>query len=88
IYALIDENIIENINEPVKQSLFKIISYLLNHNGTNRNMLTFVLSKGRASLARHLKLLRNANIIEFIGSDKTGGYYLTKQAKERLQTGG
>jgi DNA-binding transcriptional ArsR family regulator len=43
-----------------------------------------MLGKRRSSLTRHLKLLRDANIIEFVGSDKTGGYYLTKQAKERL----
>ncbi|MDR2682844.1 MAG: hypothetical protein LBB64_03120, partial [Dysgonamonadaceae bacterium] len=84
IYALIDENITENINEPVKQSLFKIISFILNNNSANGNMLAFVLGKGRSSLTRHLKLLCNTNIIEFIGSDKTGGYYLTKQTKERL----
>ncbi|MDR1154782.1 MAG: hypothetical protein LBL04_08710 [Bacteroidales bacterium] len=88
IYDLIDKNIAKNINEPVKQSIFKIISFLLNNNSANGNMLALVLGKGRSSLTRHLKLLRNTNIIEFIGSNKTGGYCLTKQAKERLQTGG
>jgi ATP-dependent DNA helicase RecG len=85
IYTLIDENVTGNINEPVKQSIFKIISYLLlNNSGANGNTLAIMLGKRRSSLTRHLKLLRDANIIEFVGSDKTGGYYLTKQAKERL----
>ncbi|MDR0698345.1 MAG: ArsR family transcriptional regulator, partial [Tannerella sp.] len=68
IYTLIDENVTGNINEPVKQSIFKIISYLLNNSGANGNTLAIMLGKRRSSLTRHLKLLRDANIIEFVGS--------------------
>ena len=85
IYAMLDEKINENISEPFKLSFFKIISFLLNNSGVDGNTLAILLGKGRSSLTRHLRVLRDANIIEFIGSDKTGGYYLTKEAKEKLQ---
>jgi len=32
-----------------------------------------------------LQILRDTDIIEYIGSKKTGGYYLTQEAKGRLQ---
>ncbi|MDR1610082.1 MAG: putative DNA binding domain-containing protein [Candidatus Symbiothrix sp.] len=85
IYILIDEKITCNISEPVKLSVSKIIDFLLNNNSADGNALALISGKGRSSLTRHLKLLRDANIIEFIGSDKTGRYYLTREAKEKLQ---
>ena len=85
IYALIDKKISENINEPVKLSVFRIIAFLLNNNSADGNTLAIISGKGRSSLTRHLKLLLDNNIIEYIGAKKTGRYYLTKEVKEKLQ---
>jgi ATP-dependent DNA helicase RecG len=84
IYELIDTKITENINEPVKLSTFKIIAFLLNNNGADGNTLSIISAKGRSSITRHLKLLLDYNIIEYIGSKKTGKYYLTKEVKGML----
>jgi ATP-dependent DNA helicase RecG len=73
------------VNENVKKELFNIILLLLNEESANRNMLIDKLEKGRTTITRYLKLLKDANIIEYIGSDKTGGYHLTQKAKEKLQ---
>jgi len=85
IYTLIDENVNENVNENVKESLYLIINFLYNRPNQNRIDLIKQAQKKRATTDRYIKILKDANIIEFIGSDKTGGYYLTKEAKEKLQ---
>ena len=85
IYEMLDEKVDEKITEPFKLYLFKIVAYLLNNKGANGKELAIISGKGRSSLTRHLKLLRDSHIIEFIGSDKTGGYYLTAKVKEKLQ---
>jgi len=41
--------------------------------------------KEQATTDRYLKLLKDAHLIEFKGSRKTGGYYLTKETKERIE---
>jgi DNA-binding IclR family transcriptional regulator len=43
------------------------------------------LGKSRATVTRYLQILRDLNLIEFIGADKTGSYHLTEKAKEKLQ---
>jgi ATP-dependent DNA helicase RecG len=70
------------LNEDVKKGLINIIILLIKEEKLNRNMLIQKTGKGRTTVTGYLKMLRDAHIIEFIGSDKTGGYYLTQQVKE------
>ncbi|MDR1883154.1 MAG: hypothetical protein LBR26_10310 [Prevotella sp.] len=80
IYKLIDENVSEN----VKESLYLIIDSLHSQPNQNRIDLIEQTHKGRATMDRYIKILKDAGIIEFIGSDKTGGYFLTGKAREWL----
>jgi hypothetical protein len=78
------------LNEPlsgplsgnVKIELANIILILVNEGCVNRNTLINKLGKGRTTVTRYLNILRQLNIIEFIGSKKTGAYYFTAKAKE------
>lgn len=36
------------------------------------------------SLERYVKQLKDANLIEFKGANRTGGYYLTEQTKKEI----
>jgi len=76
---------INDENDKIKESLFIIIKFLYYTPNQNRIDLTKITQKGQASTDRYIKILKDANIIEFRGSRKTGGYYLTQRAKERLQ---
>jgi ATP-dependent DNA helicase RecG len=80
IYILIDEN----VSESVKERLYSIINSLQHQPNQNRIDLIERTQKGRATTERYIKILKDANIVEFIGSDKTGGYYLTQKAKDRI----
>jgi predicted HTH transcriptional regulator len=72
------------LNGSVKKHLASIILLLLKEEGINRNDFIEKLGKGRTTITQCLQILREANIVEFIGSDKTGGYYLTQEAKKTL----
>jgi len=40
--------------------------------------------KSRTTVAGYLRIARNANVIEFKGAPKTGGYYLTEKMKKQI----
>ena len=75
----VNENV--KLNKNVKKNFYTIISSLYNHPKQKRKDLIRQTQKGKSTMDRYLNILKDANIIEFIGSDKTGGYYLTKEAK-------
>jgi len=92
ILALINENerplkrpLKRPLNDSTENHLVKIVLLLFKNEGINRNDLISELGIGRTSLFQCLQILRDTDIIEYIGSKKTGGYFLTQKAKERLQ---
>jgi ATP-dependent DNA helicase RecG len=72
------------LNDKTKKHLADIILLLLDNEGINRNDFISKIGIGRTAIFQYLQILREANLIEYIGSKKTGGYYLTREAKERL----
>jgi len=62
------------LNENIKKYLINIISLLLKSEGINRNDFIERMNIGRTTVFQCLHILRNANIIEYTGSKKTGGY--------------
>jgi ATP-dependent DNA helicase RecG len=80
IYTIISDN----VNDNVKEHLLTIIKALYIQPKQNRIDLIARTKIKNPTLDRYIKILKNANIIEFVGSDKTGGYYLTEATKEKL----
>ena len=88
IYRLINDNVRhqnDKINDKINECLFTIVKFLYHTPNQNRIDLTMLTLKGQATTDRYLKILKDAGIIEFKGSRKTGGYYLTQKTKEKLQ---
>jgi ATP-dependent DNA helicase RecG len=73
IYRLIDEL----INEPIKKELAQIIELILSKRRVARAEIFESTPKSIATVKRYLKLLKDNGLIEYIGSNKTGSYYLT-----------
>ena len=67
----------EAINEAIKEELGKVVDLVFNDSGVSRIKLIKKTEKSKATIERYLKILRENNIIEYKGSNKTGGYYLT-----------
>jgi predicted HTH transcriptional regulator len=68
----------------VKKELNNITLIIADNPGINQKKLAELLNKGNTVVHFYIKLLKDANIIEFIGSAKTEGYYLTEMAKNAI----
>ena len=95
IYALINEKIKdrndkindgkEKIKDKINERLFTIIKYLYLNPHQNRKNLINLTRKEQATTDRYIKILKDVHIIEYKGSKKTGGYYLTREAIDRIE---
>lgn len=66
------------VNEPVNDVLRDILEFIKNNPGIKKPAIITHIGKSKATLTRYLKQLVEQNLIEYKGSDKTGGYYLKK----------
>ncbi len=74
------------INGAVKNELYSIVEIVWQKPGINRKSLSEIVGKGNRTLDRYLKLLKDTGVIERLGSDKTGGYHLTREVKTKLDS--
>ena len=63
------------VNDPVKGVLKDILDIIKNNPGIQKPAIASHIGKSEATVKRHLKQLVERNLIEYKGSDKTGGYY-------------
>jgi ATP-dependent DNA helicase RecG len=80
-----DENrTVNDENRTLKTELHNVIIVLLKNQGISRKEISALIKKGKTVTHQYLKILKDARIVEFIGADKTGGYYLTEEIKKLL----
>lgn len=82
----INEGVFEGVNEGVKESLAKALLLINNAPGISSYYIARRMKKGQSTAERYLKLLRQLKLIEFRGAPKTGGYYVTGEANNKLNT--
>lgn len=75
----------EPINEPIKKELVLIIDIIRSNPGISRSELFESTGKSLSTIKRYVKILSDNNIVERKGSNKTGGYHLTNEAKAKLE---
>jgi ATP-dependent DNA helicase RecG len=75
----------DGVNDGVKKEVAKLITLIQNKEGINAEQITAAIDKSKRTAERYLKIARTANLIEFIGAPKTGGYYLTEEMKAWLE---
>ena len=63
------------VNDPVKGVLKDIFEIIKHNPGIQKPAIASHIGKSEATAKRHLKQLVVRNLIEYKGSDKTGGYY-------------
>lgn len=79
-------NYFENETKKLKNTLTKLLYIIKNHTGLKGTEYGVILNLSDRTVDRYLKLLREANLIEFKGtSTKTGGYFLTKKIKYKIK---
>ena len=71
------------LKENVKNDIVAIIIFISKKEGSNTNAIVKHLrDKSKPTIERYLKIIRKLEIIEFKGSSKNGGYYLTEKTKK------
>ncbi|MDR2906813.1 MAG: winged helix-turn-helix domain-containing protein [Bacteroidales bacterium] len=66
----------DNINEKLSAILRHILHFINENPNANIAQIEQYINKSQATVCRHLKILKNNNLIEHIGSNKTGGYHI------------
>ena len=69
---------IEGVNEGVLSELQYLFDIISNEEGKKALELKELINKSLATTERYLKILKENNLIEFVGASKTGGYYQKK----------
>ena len=70
-----DEPVNESVNESVNDVLKDILEFIKSNPGIKKTAIITHVGKSKATLTRYLKQLVEQNLIEYKGSNKTGGYY-------------
>ena len=83
IYTIIGDNVSDNVSDNVKEHLVTIIKTLYMQPKQNRIDLIAQTKIKNPTLDRYIKILKNANIIEFVGPDKTGGVLFDRNNKRK-----
>jgi ATP-dependent DNA helicase RecG len=71
----------EGVNEGVNEGVKKLYEYIKNNPGHRTCRISEFLDVPLKTAERWIKKLRDEGLIEFIGSSKTGGYYLIKRER-------
>jgi ATP-dependent DNA helicase RecG len=73
------------VNDGVNGGVNEIVGILLNVSGLNALEIATRINKSSRTTERYLRILRKKGIVEFRGIPKTGGYYLTEKANNKLK---
>jgi len=81
----LNESLNETLNETLKQDLHVILRLIQQQAGITQSNIIKETEKGRTTIFRYLNILKSDGLIEYRGSKKTGGYYLTEKSKTTLK---
>lgn len=60
----------------VREKLITLLDAIQSHLGTRTSALQELINIPEKTLERHIKILKDAGLVEYRGSKKTGGYYI------------
>lgn len=83
INDMISDTINDTISDTIKDRLSRVILALFNNPGLKTNELAEKLAVSEITIKRDLQKMRS--LVEYKGSKKTGGYFLTKKIMDRLK---
>jgi len=81
----ISDGVINGVSDGVKRELIFIVHLINNNPGINTKSIAESTNKPKPTIERYLRIAKETNMIEFQGSSKSGGYYITEKMKEKLK---
>ncbi len=79
------EGISEGLTEGLKTKFIDLVKVILSEEGNRIPFYANKMSESEKNIERYFKIFREHNLIEYRGSKRTGGYYLTEQMKNKLK---
>lgn len=71
--------VFKGVNEGVNKGINEVLTIIRNNPKLNTTEISNLIGKGISTTERYLKVLKEENLIVFLGSPKTGGYVLQAQ---------
>jgi ATP-dependent DNA helicase RecG len=81
----VNEGLIDGVSKGVKENIIKVGKMIVLDPGINAEEIRLKIDKSKSTVERYLKILKDIEIIEYLGPAKTGGYHLTQQTKEEIK---
>ncbi len=85
IKTLIEQWALNSYKKPVREKLIKLSIILYQQEGLKAKELAMKLQSKLQTVKRHLKILKEKEIIERPHARKEGGYYLTQSLKKEIE---
>ena len=79
------EGISEGLTEGLKTKFIDLVKVILSEEGNRIPFYANKMSESEKNIERYFKIFREQNLIEYRGSKKAGGYYLTEPMKKKLK---
>lgn len=73
------------LSDATINELVNVLRIIHNQKGINRIELIERIGKAKTTIERYLKILKENNLIEYRGAKKTGGYFLSEYALDKLK---
>jgi ATP-dependent DNA helicase RecG len=73
------------LSEAIINELVNVLRIIHNQKGINRIVLIERIGKAKTTMERYLKILKENSLIEYRGAKKTGGYFLSELALDKLK---
>jgi ATP-dependent DNA helicase RecG len=79
------EGVTEGVSDEVREKLKRIFLVIYKNGGVRAIHIEESVKLPGKSVERYIKMLKDADLIEFKGAPKTGGYYLTTKAAKKIK---
>ena len=73
------------VNGGARTDIIKPVKTIIAKEGSKANDLAVTTGKSIRTTQRYLKLIKDMDIIEFRGSPKTGGYFITQAIRNKIK---
>ena len=80
-----NEGINEGLSEGLKESLIEILQIIDKERSIRASSIADELDKPYKTIERHIKLLKEIDAIDYIGSKRTGGYQLSNSLRKMIK---
>jgi ATP-dependent DNA helicase RecG len=80
----VNEGIIEGISEGIKERIVKTVGEIKENEGIKVRALAEKMGVSMQTIERDISIIKSLNLVEYKGSKKLGGYYLSSKMKKLI----